>query len=40
MTPADAGLKHISFEEALRELETIVARLEQGQVSLEDSIAS
>jgi len=40
MTPADAGLKHISFEEALRELETIVARLEQGQVSLEDSIAT
>jgi exodeoxyribonuclease VII small subunit len=34
--PEVAGL---SFEAALRELETIVARLEQGQVDLEDSIA-
>jgi len=33
--PVDA----LSFEEALRELETIVARLEQGEVDLEDSIA-
>ena len=38
--PADAALKHMSFEEALKELEAIVARLEQGQVSLEDSIAT
>ena len=29
----------MSFETALRELETIVARLEQGEVDLEDSIA-
>ena len=33
-------MNHLSFEEALKELETIVARLEQGQVSLEDSIAT
>ena len=29
----------LSFEAALKELEGIVARLEQGQVDLEDSIA-
>jgi exodeoxyribonuclease VII small subunit len=29
----------MSFEEALKELESIVARLEQGEVDLEDSIA-
>ncbi len=29
----------MSFETALRELEVIVARLEQGEVDLEDSIA-
>ena len=29
----------MSFEIALQELETIVTRLEQGQVDLEDSIA-
>jgi exodeoxyribonuclease VII small subunit len=29
----------LSFEAALRELEGIVARLEQGEVDLEDSIA-
>jgi exodeoxyribonuclease VII small subunit len=29
----------MSFEAALRELETIVGRLEQGEVDLEDSIA-
>ena len=29
----------LSFEAALRELETIVSRLEQGEVDLEDSIA-
>ena len=34
--PDAAGL---SFEAALRELETIVGRLEQGEVDLEDSIA-
>jgi exodeoxyribonuclease VII small subunit len=29
----------LSFEAALRELETIVSRLEQGEVDLEDSIS-
>jgi exodeoxyribonuclease VII small subunit len=29
----------LSFEAALRELESIVSRLEQGEVDLEDSIA-
>ena len=36
-TPTDVG--GLSFEAALRELETIVARLEQGEGDLEDSIA-
>ena len=36
-TPSEVG--GLSFEAALRELETIVARLEQGEVALEDSIA-
>ena len=36
----DAPLvESLSFEAALRELESIVARLEQGEVDLEDSIA-
>ena len=37
----DAGLpvRDMSFEAALKELETIVSRLEQGEVDLEDSIA-
>ncbi|HUO02754.1 MAG TPA: exodeoxyribonuclease VII small subunit [Rhizomicrobium sp.] len=36
----DAGpVGEMSFETALKELETIVARLEQGEVDLEDSIA-
>jgi exodeoxyribonuclease VII small subunit len=37
----DAGLpvRDMSFEAALKELETIVSRLEQGTVDLEDSIA-
>jgi len=34
-----ADLGALSFEAALKELEGIVARLEQGQVDLEDSIA-
>jgi exodeoxyribonuclease VII small subunit len=42
--PADKSLSAepidaLSFEAALRELETIVSRLEQGEVDLEDSIA-
>ena len=32
-------VENLSFEAALRELESIVARLEQGEVDLEDSIA-
>jgi exodeoxyribonuclease VII small subunit len=36
----DAGnVSTLTFEAALKELEGIVARLEQGQVDLEDSIA-
>jgi exodeoxyribonuclease VII small subunit len=35
LTPAD----QLSFEAALKELEDIVSRLEQGEVDLEDSIA-
>ena len=37
--PLLAEVGGLSFEAALRELETIVARLEQGEVDLEDSIA-
>ena len=33
------SVEHLSFEAALEELETIVSRLEQGEVDLEDSIA-
>ena len=36
--PAKA-LEELSFEGALKELEAIVSRLEQGEVDLEDSIA-
>ncbi len=36
-TQADIGA--MSFEQALRELETIVDRLEKGNVELEESIA-
>ena len=36
----DANLDAISFEEALRELEGIVASLERGDVSLDDAIAA
>ncbi|HTQ15530.1 MAG TPA: exodeoxyribonuclease VII small subunit [Rhizomicrobium sp.] len=32
-------VEKMSFEAALKELESIVARLEQGEVDLEDSIA-
>ena len=35
-----ASLAAISFEEALRELEGIVASLERGDVSLDDAIAA
>jgi exodeoxyribonuclease VII small subunit len=33
------AVETLSFEAALQELETIVGRLEQGEVDLEDSIA-
>ena len=33
------AVEELSFEGALKELEAIVARLEQGEVDLEDSIA-
>lgn len=32
-------VEQLSFEAALKELESIVSRLEQGEVDLEDSIA-
>lgn len=34
-----ADIKEMSFERALKELESIVARLERGDVELEESIA-
>jgi exodeoxyribonuclease VII small subunit len=39
--PKSAGkaVEELSFEGALKELEAIVSRLEQGEVDLEDSIA-
>lgn len=40
-TPAKpaADIKDMTFERALKELETIVGRLERGDVELEESIA-
>jgi exodeoxyribonuclease VII small subunit len=38
-SPQDIPLEQMSFEAALRELEAIVGKLEQGEVDLEDSIA-
>ena len=38
-TEAPAPVEQLSFEDALKELEGIVSRLEQGEVDLEDSIA-
>jgi exodeoxyribonuclease VII small subunit len=35
---APAAIDELSFEAALEELESIVSRLEQGEVDLEDSI--
>ena len=37
--PDQPAVDEMSFEAALKELEQIVARLEQGEVDLEDSIA-
>lgn len=34
------SIKNMSFEEALKELENIVRRLDTGQESLEDAISS
>ena len=36
---ANSPIEALSFEAALAELESIVSRLEQGEVDLEDSIA-
>jgi exodeoxyribonuclease VII small subunit len=35
----DKPVTDLTFEEALRELETVVGKLERGDVALEDSIA-
>jgi len=35
---AETNIKDISFEDALAELESIVARLERGDIPLEESI--
>ncbi len=35
---ADGEISQLSFEDALKELETIVEQLERGDVGLEDSI--
>ncbi len=37
-SPKNADIKEMSFERALQELETIVGRLERGDVELEESI--
>lgn len=37
--PRAADIKSLTFERALKELETIVSRLERGDVELEESIS-
>jgi exodeoxyribonuclease VII small subunit len=37
-SPRNVDIKDMSFERALKELETIVGRLERGDVELEESI--
>ena len=37
--PGETSPENLSFEDALRELEAIVQRLERGDVPLDDSIA-
>lgn len=37
--PSYADVKKLSFERAIEELETIVKRLEDGKVALEESVA-
>jgi len=38
--PKDKEIAALSFEDALKELESIVKQLEQGQVKLDDAIAA
>jgi len=38
MTDTAADISSLSFEDALKQLEDIVSKLESGQASLEDSI--
>ena len=41
MTPSDnAAQENLSFEDALKELETSVEKLERGEVSLDDAVAA
>lgn len=35
---SETGVEKMSFEDAMKELETVVGRLESGDVPLEDSI--
>ena len=37
--PDNADIKKLTFERAIEELETIVKRLEEGKVPLEESVA-
>ena len=37
--PTNADVKELSFERAIEELDTIVKRLEEGKVPLEESVA-
>ena len=38
--PSDDGLEEVSFEVALTELETLVQKMEAGELSLEESLAA
>ena len=38
--PDNADIKKLTFERAIEELETIVKRLEEGKVPLEESVAT
>lgn len=40
MTAAKASIDHLSFENAMDELETIVRNLESGKTTLEESITA
>jgi exodeoxyribonuclease VII small subunit len=39
-TPGDSAAAPVGFEQALAELETIVARMESGELTLEQSLAA